>query len=1280
VPPWSVPPGLIGPGRSSGSSLPQDSSASGSLDEDDDWPGVAPPAGWFLRPPGDKGPADASGQVAVADPAPDPAAAPETGQDDKSLTGEWFASSALEFGESPISWYQDPDDPEIGAEPPSPAAEEPAELASRAGPFAATLPEQPVPEQPAAEQRVPEQPVPEQPVPEQPASEQPAPEQPAAEQPASEQRSLDQPASDQPSPEQCPPERLRPDSSWPALDAADVRAACRSFPVPRREPGMLRPGTPPPVPSRSAGPPGNGNGPAPAVTGNPGPGAPRWDGWPAEPVVGATRALRGQAGGPGFQPRRPGAGARRAPADISPWQTSQRLWRDSDIQWQPRPVPGAHQAAPGPIPGRPPVARSQPPYRYPPVGPPYPVAPPRPAPPQPAPPQPAPPPARSQPARSQAAPPLPPRQAAARHDGWGSLPPESASDAWPGQLQVPLSAPVFAAADTGQRTGPTTPDGLEPGEDSWRPLGHPAPLWNRAYDEIPSLSVGGPVTGRGTLLLEPERPGIRRPNPRRGLVSRSTAAITVPVVVVVAVAVLALALLTGHGPKFGRLTGDQQSSRQPSRGTTAQSPLTIGMYPGQQQRGVFQAIGRIVASGNTIVAIGSQVSDGLTRQQFFVSANGGASWQLAPVRTPGGGQPPLGYPAARLAGGPGGWLAEGPQALWTSPDGLSWTLAATHGITPQLPHDGIWVLTKTADGFLAAGQAAAAGGGSQGVIWISHDGLSWQRMTAAQLGLAGPGETVQGIYYATWRGADTLISGQVTKDGATYSAVWLSTDGGSAWTRVTLPADHGAATTITGLGSGASGFIAVRPGRSASGAADGIAYFSPNGHDWQYSATIGAASGWSPSVVKGSDYGFVVAGTSAAGQIVAYASSGTGTAWQPTGSLGAAAGESVTGATIGPASTIVAVGSTSGSTASQQPVFLEANTAGSVRPVPLASMPGATVPELAVDGLAVAGGQQIAVGSADGYPAVWRKASGGSWALVSSLSQVSAGSGLSALTGVTHGSAGWLAVGVPGPVVLTSADGNTWQSAVGPGSIAAALGSVSVVAATAGPAGYVIVGKLKVSGVCVADVWWSPNLTLWTRAHDVNDVSGSSQVLAVAADPHGFVSVGSHNGRPAVWTTTDGHSWTTIVLPLPAGAPSAVLQQIAISGNRVAALGQEITAAGTVPFAELSVDGGTSWQQVPFSSPGPDTAFTALTAGPGGFTAAGEFGAPGRLRIAVWTSANGTVWVPSHVSGLTGAQAGGSYQLSALAPSGLSDSAVTGIGSITTQQAQEVFTVALPAR
>ena len=975
------------------------------------------------------------------------------------------------------------------------------------------------------------------------------------------------------------------------------------------------------------------------------------------------------------------------PAGPSPWQRSHQLWSEAGIQWEQRPAAPQRQ------------------YQ-------------RPAPPQPQDQRQAPP----------SLPPAPPRHAAARHTRPEPVNPAAAD--WPdpanGPWPDPADAPWPDPADADWRD-PADADWRDPADAGWSermpvPLGAPVfsdpgvdeddgpdrdgwgddrpPIWERPAGLVPPArrSETGRTQANDILLLDHRMPSSQRSG--RGRLSRRTATIAVPVIVLVAVAVLALALLTGHGPKFGPLAANQH---RPPNAAAPQLPLgavTFDTYPGQQQRGVFQTMNRVVAAGNTIVTMGSQTSDGVVRQQFLVSTNAGASWQLAPVRAPGGGQAAPGHQAALLAGGPGGWVAVGPQAIWTSPSGLAWTLAATHGISPQLPGDSVWVVTKTADGFLAAGAGSANGAGrgaTQAVIWTSRDGVTWQRMTAAQLGLAGPGETVLNISYATAQGNATVISGTVARGGTSYDAAWLSTNDGAAWTRVTIPADHGAGTAITGLGFDGSGLIAVRPGRTASGAADGIAYFSPNGQAWQYSATIDPVGGWRPGLVKGSDYGFVVTGTSASGQLVGYTSTGTGTTWLPTGLLGNAAAESVVGATVASAGTIVAVGYTAASKLGQQPVFLEASTDGSVRPVQLAGIAGAAIPEMAIHGTAVADGVQIAVGSANGYPAIWRKTTGGPWTLVSSLALtqplVGADPGLRALTSVTHGPAGWLAVGAPGPIVLTSADGTAWG--VAGGNIVQDLTGVSAVAATSGPAGYVIVGKLVAAGGgCVADVWWSPNLTSWTRAHDVNDTTGSSQVLAVAAGAHGFVSVGSHDGKPAVWTTANGRSWKTIVLPVPeqgagevGGTASAVLQQVAINGNRVVALGQatpaagtgasttgaSTTGAGTVPFAELSVDGGATWQQMPFNSPGPDTTFTALTAaGSVGFTAAGLFGLPGQQTVAVWTSATGVSWKPSQSSGLNGSEA---WQIDALAPSG---SAVTGIGTIITQQSQQTVTFTLP--
>ena len=95
---------------------------------------------------------------------------------------------------------------------------------------------------------------------------------------------------------------------------------------------------------------------------------------------------------------------------------------------------------------------------------------------------------------------------------------------------------------------------------------------------------------------------------------------------------------------------------------------------------------------------------------------------------------------------------------------------------------------------------------------------------------------------------------------------------------------------------------------------------------------------------------------------------------------------------------------------------------------------------------------------------------------------------------------------------------------------------------------------------------------------------------------------------------------------------------------------------------------------VPSGAPEPGVSFTALTAGPGGFTAAVQFTpAGGAPEAAVWTSANGAGWARAAVSGLT---EGGGHDLSALA---LSGSAVTGIDSVQTQAGRQFVLRRLPA-
>ena len=92
--------------------------------------------------------------------------------------------------------------------------------------------------------------------------------------------------------------------------------------------------------------------------------------------------------------------------------------------------------------------------------------------------------------------------------------------------------------------------------------------------------------------------------------------------------------------------------------------------------------------------------DGLAANRRLPSASSSSS---PPTPAAPGGWPRSGCPAAasrrsatrptRIAGGPRGWMAEGDNAIWTSPDGQTWTLAGTHGITPRERGDVVNVVT-----------------------------------------------------------------------------------------------------------------------------------------------------------------------------------------------------------------------------------------------------------------------------------------------------------------------------------------------------------------------------------------------------------------------------------------------------------------------------------------------------------------------------------------------------------------------------------------------------------
>jgi hypothetical protein len=323
---------------------------------------------------------------------------------------------------------------------------------------------------------------------------------------------------------------------------------------------------------------------------------------------------------------------------------------------------------------------------------------------------------------------------------------------------------------------------------------------------------------------------------------------------------------------------------------------------------------------------------------------------------------------------------------------------------------------------------------------------------------------------------------------------------------------------------------------------------------------------------------------------------------------------------------------------------------------------------VAVSAIAASGATQVAAGSAAGNPALWFSRDGGStWARGTGTTPgVLRRAGSQQVRAVADGPAGWVAVGgsaglAPGhPLVVGSADGGRrWSARDGAAGFAAGnLVTASVAADRAG--GYAIVGWQASGGHVTAMAWYSAGLSGWRRA--LVPAGGDSRLASVTATSGGFVAAGSSGGRPAAWVSRDGKAWRQVTLALPGSAVRAALEHVAANGSTVAATGTAVAASGArVPFAEMSADGGASWEYGDLPSPGGagSLTVTALTAAGSGFTAAGTFGAPGGQDVVIWARGPGDgAWMAATPAG-NGLSGPGIQQITALSSGG---STLTGAG------------------
>jgi len=800
-----------------------------------------------------------------------------------------------------------------------------------------------------------------------------------------------------------------------------------------------------------------------------------------------------------------------------------------------------------------------------------------------------------------------------------------------------------------------------------------------------------------------KRPGRGGEHPGRGRVHPRRRRRGVLAGAVVCVALLAVAAGIAS-------TGSLNASGGQSGVVTAYPPATLagGQFAGpggSATPSVLPSLTGIAVAGDTVVAVGSQATLPDARPLVLMSPDGGRTWRPAILRAPHGGSMAGAVPLM-VAGGPGRWLAVAPDAVWTSPDGRTWQLGP--GIAPLASGDRVKALARTPTGFVAVGENAHRQGGAAAltpVLWTSANGLAWQRHDASQLGLpAGKGRAVALRSVAARRGV-LMIAGEVARTVVKHHGkrkvsvltespgVWRSDDNGARWLRTDPPVSHGATASLSGLAATASGIVAIRPGHDSGGARDAVAYLWTHGRTWRFTGTLTARRGASLRVaaVAGSDHGVVVAGS--AGRYRVAFTSVHGLSWHQTANLGTSSAAAMTGVTAGPGREVIAAGG--GPTG---PFLL---LAGAHRqPVGQSALAGAAAAGLSVNGLGAGPGGQVAVGHADGVPAIWSCPAGGRWvpmAIAGPPSWHGTGPGL---TSVVHGGAGWLAVGAEGgqastaaqmaaagtldsaitpaaqqPVLATSTDGRTWAPAAGASALAGP--GLTLTGAAAGPGGYVVAGVRDDSGQPAAALWWSPDLTTWIPQGwwaGSAPSGAASAVLAVAAGQTGFAAVGAVGTHPAVWVYRNGQGWQSRLLAVPAGAGSAVLQRVSIQGRRIAALGVQARPSGPVPFAAVSLNAGRTWREAPLPVPGRPAAVTALITAGGGFLGTGtlraggsrDVRAGGSQNVIIWWSPDGLTWHAARPAG-GWVSVPGAQQITGLSVSG---GMLTGVGSAATGTGQ----------
>jgi len=255
-------------------------------------------------------------------------------------------------------------------------------------------------------------------------------------------------------------------------------------------------------------------------------------------------------------------------------------------------------------------------------------------------------------------------------------------------------------------------------------------------------------------------------------------------------------------------------------------------------------LGSVTVGGPGLVAVGvDDVSPGGDGDAAVWTSPDGIIWSRVPPDEAVFGGAGIQYMSSVTVGGPGlvavGWGRLGDDedaAVWTSPDGISWS---------RVPHDeavfggdGDKVMTSVTaggPGLVAVGRDTKRVDGLFGdgdaAVWTSPDGISWSRVPHDEAVFGGDG--YQEMLSVTAGGPGLVAVGWEAKRAGVAAAVWTSPDG-IIWSRV--PHDEAVFggdgdEVMWSVTAGGPGLVAVgvdAPG----GDGDAAVWTSPDGIIW----------------------------------------------------------------------------------------------------------------------------------------------------------------------------------------------------------------------------------------------------------------------------------------------------------------------------------------------------------------------------------------------------------------------------------------------------------------